>query len=156
MKIATLSALLSVVSLAAVVVLAVKVNELSDELALSRSSRPSADRRSPDESRDLTYGDLGYRAPPPKAPAESSGSALVAAPTESDEREPIARGTVEERLAKLERDVDRQRSHAMPTFRGPRFVRNFDDLSDHLNLTRSQRDRVEDSIRRGRERIAAC
>jgi len=156
-KIATLSTLLSVVSLAAVAVLAVQVNDLADEIELARASRPTSDRTASDESRDLTYRDLGYRKPPREVSSESSNSDQVPASSSSSSssEDEVQQGTVEERIAKIERDLKRQRSHPMPVFRGPRHVRNVDDLSEHLKLTRSQRDRVEDSIRRGRERVDA-
>ena len=155
MKSATLSVLLSVISLAAVSVLYLKVDELSDEVRLSRSGRPDVGRRAPEEDRDLSYRDTSYRDRDATARADARSDAGGSPAADGGGSTDVEPESVEERLAKLEREVKRSRSNRMPVFRGPRFVRNLDDLTDHLKLTRSQRDRVQDSIRRGRERIDA-
>jgi len=154
-KITTLSTLLSVLSLAAVAVLFVKVDELSDELRLARSSRADVSRTTPEDEQDRSYRDTSYRTASRGDFRDGDAKTGALPAGASDGEEAADPHTVEDRLARLEREAKRSREMPTRMFRAPKFARNVDDLSDRLNLSRSQRDRVEEAVRRGKERIDA-
>jgi len=152
-KTTALSTLLSVISLIAVGVLYVKVDDMSDELRLARSGRADVDRETAADSRSSD-----------RAPYYASNHATRPVSHASNRSDPVADddegeierpATVEERLARLERKAKQERRNPMSMWQAPKFARNLDDLSDQLKLTRTQRDRVDQAIQRGKDRIDA-
>ena len=152
MKTTALSTLLSVISLLAVGVLYVKVDDMSDELRLARSGRANVERNATTDSgssdRDSYYASSRPNRPAPQAKVRSESGTDGGEDVETERP-----ATVEERLARLERKEKRERRSPMRMWGGRRYVRNLDDLSDQLKLNRTQRDRVDQAIQRGKERI---
>jgi len=153
-KTTALSTLLSVISLIAVGVLYVKVDDISDDLKLARSGRADVDRETAPDSRSSDrspyYASNDANRPAPQANRRTDSD------TDGDgDVEAERPATVEERLARLERKAKRDRRNPMSMWRAPKFARNLDDLSDQLKLNRTQRDRVDQAIQRGKDRIDA-
>jgi len=147
-KTSAISTVLSIVSLAAVGVLYAKVDDLGEQLRLQRSGRAASDRRGAEtDPYARSDSDVASRS------VVSSGNDGLAstAPT-------VRTGTVEDRLARLERsDHERDtREKSQPRFspmRMPRFARNVDDLAKTLKLTQSQTDRMQESFDRAKRRV---
>ncbi|MHC4955849.1 MAG: hypothetical protein ACYTGZ_18535 [Planctomycetota bacterium] len=161
MKIATISTLLSIVSLGAVIVLYVKVDDLRTELRLARSSRADVSRGyddADDRARDYGRSNRDARDSGAESGAAEESHASMEESTEADGT-PIRtrrKPSYEERLAKLEERMAKG-PHGMryPGLRVPRFARSVKDLSKRLKLTQAQEDRVNESVQRGKDRIDA-
>jgi hypothetical protein len=142
-KTTTLAVLLSVLSLGGVAMLYVKVDDLGEQLKMSRANRDSSERTRAGEARPeyvIRKGDTAARQGESEEPAASA----------------IMPKTVEQRLARLEQkqsERSKSRGWSAPSFRAPRFARNVGDLGKQLKLTATQKDRIESAISRGKARI---
>ena len=68
------------------------------------------------------------------------------------------KGSLEERIARLERDAKTRESGSIRlpgggSFQMPKFARNVDQLGQQLKLTETQKVRIKDAIDRGKQRI---
>jgi len=142
-KTTTLAVLLSVLSLGGVGMLYVKVDDLGEQLKMSRSSRDSSERTRTGEAQPeyvIRTGDNAARQGESEEPAAAA----------------IEPKTFEQRLARLEQkqsERSKSRGWSSPSFRAPRFARNVNDLGKQLKLTATQKDRIENAISRGKARI---
>ncbi|MEM8885366.1 MAG: hypothetical protein AAGD14_14970 [Planctomycetota bacterium] len=155
MKVTTLALLLSALSLGGVGILALKVDDLSEQLRLARSDRVSAVTAGIEESPRYVISQAS------EAPAALGSSrdedGLAGTSTSSS----APRATIEERVAELERENERlkKQPRVTPSLSTPfaissrRFARNVDDLATQLKLTDTQKDRVADAVRRAKQRI---
>jgi len=154
--VAVISAVLAAVAVGGVVMLYFRTEDLSDQLrSLSRDGSPEARLTvESSEPRGLLATEGSRRAASQASmpvPAAQAGAAPAPSP-----------GTLEERIERLEADRDRlarevERTRDLPgarAWKGPRaFARNVDDLSSRLNLTPTQRARIQDAVDRGKQRI---
>jgi len=152
----TLAVILSVLSLGGVVALYVKVDDLSGQIRRARSDRDAGDRKTADAGPpEYVIGKSAGRSDEPGALSAHDGMPSHASPGDR----PAPAGTLEERLARLEqREEERAlRGDADPgngvVYRMPKFVRDVDDLAAQLKLSSTQKDRVQEAIRRGKARI---
>jgi hypothetical protein len=142
-KTTTLAVLLSVLSLGGVAMLYVKVDDLGEQLKMSRSTRDTSNRTAAGEQQSeyvIRKDAAAARQGESKDPASAA----------------IQPKTVEQRLARLEqREIERNKSRtwSAPSFRAPRFARNVSDLGKQLKLTATQKDRIENAVSRGKARI---
>jgi len=161
MNSATVGTLLGVVSLAGVGLLYVKVDGLAERLEKSRAVRPPTSTAeappTPWETETRRRSDRG-----PGTASAAPGTAdpeLETAATDAEEDADASRPrTVEERLARLERENERLRAERRtglpsPSFRFGSMARNLDDLTKQLELTPTQRTRVESAIESGKRQI---
>jgi hypothetical protein len=143
------STILASISLAAAVVLYVKVDHLERDLGAGRAATREA--RVP-EPRALPLPELPMtRADDAPQTSESTGRRSASSPARGDPRAM----TVEQRLARLEERQEHLETEPRPVWgsRGRAFARNVDDLAKRLSLTSTQRARVEDAVARGRQRV---
>ncbi|MHC4163954.1 MAG: hypothetical protein ACYSUM_17650 [Planctomycetota bacterium] len=148
MKLSAIALLMSTIALACGVYVAVEVSRIRDEVGRTRqprervvvaeepaglatARRPAADR--------ITVRDEPARRTEDTPLAEAPGA------------------TLEERVARLEKGQEEMREEsgnapAMP-FRGRRFARTVDDLARNLELTPTQKTRVEEAVDRGKRQI---
>ncbi|MCK6460241.1 MAG: hypothetical protein L6Q95_10160 [Planctomycetes bacterium] len=154
MRSTPVSTLLAAASLAAVVVLYLKVDRLERDLGTARTA--TRDARVPVESsgdplRDafprMGAGDAPGGADAPRPGAGTSMASGVA--------QPVRELSVEDRLAQLEaRQQKLEGGSGLPWHAGGKVpVRSMDDLAQRLALTETQRSRIEDAVARGRQRI---
>jgi len=154
--VAVISAVLAAVAVGGVVMLYFRTEDLSDQLrSLSRDGSPEA-RLTVESSEPRSL--LAAEGLPS---ASAQGTRPLPGPQTRPAPAPAA-ATLEERIERLEadrdrlaREVERTRDQAGPAvWRGPRsFARNVDDLSTRLNLTPTQRARIQDAVDRGKQRI---
>jgi len=164
MKTTALASVLAAVALGGVGLLYLKVERLSDDVE-SLSRAPLEQSRGP-----VAAGDDGSGWLPPRrggsagweGPEKSETGPSGPAP--SGEARGRGRGTLEERLARLERKVRKEAVARSPAKARPyrlyggrrrMYARSMDDLARTLHLTSTQRVRVQSAVERGRERIEA-
>ena len=138
MKTTTLAVLLSVLSLGGVAMLYVKVDDLGEQMKMSRPSRDSSERTRAGEAQPeyvIRKDDASVRQGENKDPAVAE----------------IKPKSVEQRLTQLERRYKERgtRTWSPSAFRSPRFARNVSDLGKQLKLTATQKDRIENAVSRG-------
>ncbi|MHC4940974.1 MAG: hypothetical protein ACYTHK_18720 [Planctomycetota bacterium] len=146
MNTTSLAVILSVLSLGGVAVLYVKVDDLSEQMKMTRvddgSTRTAAADSDPEYV--IRKGDGLAR-------TEPAGTDAMEKTEPADAGEPLS---VEERLAKLEKkEAERSRTFSPRAYRMPKFVRDVDDLGKQLKLTANQKDRIRSAVDRGKARI---
>jgi Spy/CpxP family protein refolding chaperone len=154
---AQISTLLASVSLAAAVVLYVKVDRLERDLGTARAGTR--------ETRGAGVSDAAGQ-PMREAVAPIGGGAEAPGSADASRRAPMgsmASGaqakaqdlSIEDRLARLEeRQSTLEGGRGRPWHPGGQLpARNVDELAQRLSLTPTQRTRIEDVIGRGRQRI---
>jgi Spy/CpxP family protein refolding chaperone len=142
------STAMAAVSLICATMLYLKVGQLERDLGSPRATPRDVDRLP-----DMALEGRGRSLAPETRPAGEVGrDAAPAAAHAGDMRDgkPVS---LEERIARLEREQKTLRAgHGMPMF-SEKFARNIDDLEKQLSLTSAQRTRIEDAVGRARQRI---
>jgi len=156
MKSGAMNAVLSLLALVGVGIVYFRVDKLDSELQLLTHARSAASRTVVDASPD--YGEGAARVRSGAAlPAETGASAPHASPggESAGTDVPAATRSVEERLALLEQESAARSAGAGRAVRweAPRFARSVDELARSLNLSSTQKDRVNACVERGRRRI---
>ena len=151
MKAASVSTILSVLSLIAVGAMFVKMENLSDQIRPLTERRADADRRQfdpvDDYEREPGARPIADESEARDGPFGSDGEGTSTAESRSDK--PATRRELERRIAQLEKKQSRP---ALP-FRMPKFARSVSDLSKTLKLTKTQEARVQDVVDRTKQRI---
>ena len=147
MKTTAIATILSAISLGGVVVLALKVDALSEQISNVRSTRSEtrneeAPRYVINKTGEATRG----------TPETARNHAPANGASETAEHDEIE--SLRAEVAELKKRVER---HPAPAarWRAPKFVRNMDDLASQLELTATQKDRIADAVQRGKDRIDA-
>jgi hypothetical protein len=146
-KSSPLATILAILSLAGVGVVYLKVENLSDEI------RPLTHGRA-QRSREVLARET-YERPDPARGGPTGEDGSVPADASDDEPAP----TLEQRLSRLERRVEKQAGETGIRFPGnrafkvPRFARSVDDLAATLELRPAQKDRIRAAVERGKRRI---
>ena len=145
MKSASLGTLLSVVSLAGVGILYLKVDDLSDQvrpLTKGRAERHAVN----DLPDDPIERDAPARAVSDELPGEAADDGKAA------KNRPSSReAELERRIADLEKAAKKR--NRMPSFRMPKFARSVGDLAKTLKLDKTQETRIQDVVDRAKRRI---
>ena len=155
MKSSSLGTILGLVSLLGVGALYFKIDRLEERIVPTEHGRAAVARVAPDDEVTLVS-----RSVPPTAELEDSSD--IGSDEDSPARTDLGRGTVEQRIARLER-IERDRPDAVLPIpapgssariaRMPNFARSVDHLSNTLKLTPTQTDRVRESVDRAKRRI---
>lgn len=150
MRLAQVSTVVATVALGISVALYLRVVRLED--LLSSRAEPKGGMEAPVAKGDgeRTLIDAGHGSRAAERGSRAYASAEDAGTATEPNREP---SSLEERIAKLEREQKTLRAgHGMPRV-SDRFAGNMDDLATQLSLTSTQRTRIEDAVARGRQRI---
>ncbi len=153
MRLVHVSTVMAALALVGATALYLKVEQLERDLGSRRAApREGAkmDAVAVDETRGGSYG---RSAEATEARSSRDGESVAGGGTGSGAGR-IGPASVEERLARLERDQQALRGRTMAPWRSAQsFARNMDDLAGQLSLTATQRTRIEDVIARGKQRI---
>lgn len=149
MKLSAIALIVSTVALACGLYVAVEVSRLRDELGRQRQPRERVAVAVEPAGIAPVGPPAGERFPAREEPARTDPGAAPVAPARA--------ATLEERVTRLEKDQEEMREasrslSAMP-FRGRTFARTVDDLSRTLELTPTQKARVEQAVERGKRQI---
>ena len=148
MKLSAIALLVSTVSLACGVYVVVEITRIRDEIGRTRQPR----------ERVVVAAEPSGLSParrPATDPSTLEDRAAPARAQPSPAAEP--RATLEDRVARLEKGQEQIRETtrhgpAMP-FRGPAFARSVEDLARNLELTPTQKARVEQAVEHGKRQI---
>lgn len=153
MRLVHVSIAMAALALVGATALFLKVQQLERDLGSPRAAPREGVRMDPMAAHgERERGPIAGRIPDGgehRALGEDRGAPASDAPAGG------APASVEERLARLERDQKTlQAGRALPGWRTPQaFARSMDDLAGQLSLTATQRTRIEDAVARGRQRI---
>lgn len=152
MRLVHVSTVMAALSLAAAVLLYMRVDELAREMGSPRAQAPDA--RSPELAQGVHEGAY-LSAPPSHPPAEARGSGVVADGPAVRAGSSTSSLALEERVQRLEESQRAMQAHAGPGWQrvDRAFAHSVDDLAQKLSLTPTQRAQMDDVVARGRQRI---